>query len=43
MKKGNNNSPGPYLVEFWLKGLLTEGSVVKKKVINPNNIKKNKK
>lgn len=43
MKKGNNNSPGPYLVEFWLKGLLSEGQVVKKKVIHPNIKKDNKK
>ncbi len=41
MKKGNNNSPGPYLIEQWLKGLVKQGISVNKKVID-NNIKKRK-
>ncbi len=43
MKKGNNNPPGPYLIEFWLKGLFLEGPAIKKKKINPNIKKDNKK
>lgn len=33
MKKGNNNSPPPYLIEYWLKGLFNEGVIVNKKII----------
>ncbi len=43
MKKGNNNSPGPYLIEYWIKGLLIDGQLVKKKIIHRNIKKDNKK
>jgi hypothetical protein len=33
MKNGNNNSPPPYLIEYWLKGLLNDGTSVNKKII----------
>ena len=36
MKKNNNNSQSPpHLVDYWLKGLLKEGVIEKKKII-PN-------
>jgi hypothetical protein len=38
MKKNNNNSQSPpHLVDYWLKGLLKEGVIEKKKII-PNLI-----
>jgi hypothetical protein len=44
MKKGNNNSPPPYLIEYWIKGLFKEGVTVKKKIIKTNKtISKNTK
>jgi hypothetical protein len=42
MKNGNNNSPPPYLIEYWLKGLLNEGTSVKMKK-NTTNKNKSKK
>jgi hypothetical protein len=38
MKKGNNNSPPPHVLEYWIKGLLKDGTVINKKKIQPNNI-----
>jgi hypothetical protein len=42
MKNGNNNSPPPYLIEYWLKGLLNEGNIIKKKKIKTNKNKSKK-
>lgn len=31
MKNGNNNSPQPNLIEYWMKGLLKDGTIIKRK------------
>ena len=40
MKNGNNNSPPPYILEYWLKGLFSEGISVNKKIIKTKSKKK---
>ena len=40
MKNGNNNSPEPYLKQYWFKGLFNEGVSVNKKIIKTKSKKK---